>query len=202
MLYEQWLEIAAAFRDRIGLRDLAVGNKWTFGEIAALIQQITPSKEKILFPQGGSAEFIFTVLRAWRDQQVICPLEEGQSAQLVDSVPPGIVHLKTTSATTGASRLVAFLPEQLRADADNIVQTMGLNIQSPNLGGELLLERFDFFGLASALRLRDLILQKDFSFRDLRLESRIDFGELLFLIVRQRNDRRIFRQTFHREFIG
>jgi hypothetical protein len=92
MLYEQWLEITAAFRARIGLRDLAVGNKWTFGEIAALIQQITPSKEKILFPQSGSAEFIFTVLRAWRDQQVICPLEEGQSAQFVDSEPPGILR--------------------------------------------------------------------------------------------------------------
>src|SRR5206468_9647662 len=158
MLYEQWLEIAAAFPDRIGLRDLAVRNKWTFGEIAALIQQITPSKEKILFPQGGSAEFIFTVLRAWRDQQVICPLEEGQSAQLVDSVPPGIVHLKTTSATTGASRLVAFLPEQLRADADNIVQTMGLNIQSPNLGVISLAHSYGFSNIVLLLLLHGLSL--------------------------------------------
>ena len=158
MLYEQWLEIAAAFPDRIGLRDLAVRNKWTFGEIAALIQQITPSKEKILFPQGGSAEFIFTVLRAWRDQQVICPLEEGQSAQLVDSVPPGIVHLKTTSATTGASRLVAFRPEQLRADADNIVQTMGLSVESPNLGVISLAHSYGFSNLVLPLLLHGIPL--------------------------------------------
>src|SRR5262249_23779312 len=75
-------------------------------------------------PQGH--EFIVTVLRAWRNGQVVCPLEPEQKRLEFTALPKACVHLKTTSATGGAARVVAFKAEQLAADAENIGATMGL----------------------------------------------------------------------------
>src|SRR3989440_5333201 len=158
MLYQRWLQIAKAFSDRSALWDLAAGRKWTFREIAARIEQSPPVKAETAFPQGGSAEFVFTVLQAWRNNQVVCPLEEGQAPNLSDSLPPGTVHVKTTSATTGASRLVAFRPEQLMADADNIVLTMGLKAECPNLGVISLAHSYGFSNLVLPLLLHGVPL--------------------------------------------
>jgi len=41
---------------------------------------------------------------------------------------------QTTSATSGVSQTVAFTPSQLMADAANIVETMKLRHDRPNLG--------------------------------------------------------------------
>src|SRR5215471_8230460 len=158
MLYEKWLQIAGAFSDRVALRVLTTGKKWTFGEMAAFVEQLPPLKGEILFPQGGSDAFIFTVLQAWRDQQVVCPLEDDHRPDLARPLPSGIVHLKTTSATTGASRLVTFRSEQLMADADNIVLTMGLNPQWPNLGVISLAHSYGFSNLVLPLLLHGIPL--------------------------------------------
>src|SRR5438094_6572788 len=109
MLYERWRQIAEANRHRFALRDVTSGKAWTFSEVAALIEQEPGTKAKLIFPEGTGASFIFEVLRGWRANQVVCPLESGQSApDLKSSLPAGIVHLKTTSASTGAPRLVGF----------------------------------------------------------------------------------------------
>ena len=158
MLYEQWRQIADAFGSRMALRDLTMGATWTFGEIKAVAEQRHGLKGEIIFPQGSSAEFIFKVLQAWRNNQVVCPLEEGQAPQLTGFIPDGIVHLKTTSATTGASRLVAFRPEQLIADADNIVLTMGFRPERPNLGVISLAHSYGFSNLVLPLLLHGIPL--------------------------------------------
>src|SRR5215472_15023057 len=98
MLYEQWLQIAGASRERVALRDLTTGKKWTFGEMAAQVEQLPRLKREIIFPQGGSNAFILNLLRAWRDEQVVCPLEDGQRPRVSEPLPAGIVHLKATSA--------------------------------------------------------------------------------------------------------
>jgi acyl-CoA synthetase (AMP-forming)/AMP-acid ligase II len=109
-------------------------------------------KEAIEFPQGGSAEFILHVLRVWRSGGVVCPLEPGQANPEIGSFPQrGIVHLKTTSATTGKPRLVAFTAAQLIADAENIVQTMGLRPEWPNLGLVSLAHSYGFSNLVLPL---------------------------------------------------
>ncbi len=159
MLYERWRQVALASDARKALRDLSSGDSWTFKELAARIENENLTQESIVYPQGNSAGFIFAVLRAWRANQVVCPLESCQAVSLIPSgVPPEVKHLKTTSATTGAPRLVAFKPEQLLADSENIVTTMGLNASWPNLGVISLAHSYGFSNLVLPLLLHGIPL--------------------------------------------
>lgn len=119
----------------------------------------------IVFPQGHSPEFIFTLLAAWRDNKIACPLEAGQGGtpplpnQPDGSLPPAIVHLKSTSATGGTARFVAFTGEQLVADAENIMATMGLRPDWPNLGVISLAHSYGFSNLVLPLLLHGIPLR-------------------------------------------
>jgi acyl-CoA synthetase (AMP-forming)/AMP-acid ligase II len=159
MLYERWREIARAGRDEIALRDLAAGRQWTFRELALVTEQAGRRDSKFVFPQGSSSEFIFSVLDAWRSGQAVCPLESGQATpEFSQQLPDSVVHLKTTSATTGAPRMVAFTAEQLAADAENIVATMGLRSDWPNLGVISLAHSYGFSNLVLPLLLHGIPL--------------------------------------------
>src|SRR6516162_10217815 len=132
MLYERWRQIARACSDAIALRDLASGRQWTFNELTLASEQAAPDEGKFAFPRGISADFILSVLRAWRNGRIVCPVEVDQSPpDIAPGLPPGIVHLKTTSATGGTPRMIAFTAAQLMADAANIVATMGLRPDWP-----------------------------------------------------------------------
>ncbi len=159
MLYERWRLIAGSNSNQLALSDLSAGRRWTFGGLAAEAQVAGSATQKLAFPQGSSAQFIFAVLRAWREGQVLCPLEAGQSPpQLPHQIPRGIVHLKTTSATTGTPRLVAFTAPQLMADAAHIVATMGLRPDWPNLGVISLAHSYGFSNLVLPLLLHGIPL--------------------------------------------
>ncbi len=157
MLYERWREIAQARGAEIALRDLSCGRHWTFAELEAASKGAVEGP--VSFPLDSSAEFIFTVLRAWRGGRVVCPLAAGQPPPPPFAhIPPGIVHLKTTSATTGSQRVVAFTGAQLAADADNIVRTMGLRPDWPNLGVISLAHSYGFSNLVTPLLLHGIPL--------------------------------------------
>lgn len=165
MLYDRWRQIARTFPNEFALGDLNSGRKWTFRELAAESEhraRISPGREgdsQIRFPQGNSAEFIFAILDAWRDGKAVCPLEVGQQEPVIAQIPqPGIVHLKTTSATTGAARLIAFTADQLAADAENIVATMGLRPDWPNMGIISLSHSYGFSNLVLPLLLHGIPL--------------------------------------------
>src|SRR2546427_12864546 len=159
MLYERWRQIARACPDRTALRDLAGGGAWTFRELQSSAENGTAAPGPIAFPQGTSAEFIFTLLRAWHAEQVVCPLEPGQTGPVISGpLPSGVTHLKSTSATTGPPRLVAFTAEQLIADVRNIVVTMGLNPEWPNLGVISLAHSYGFSNLVLPLLLHGVPL--------------------------------------------
>ena len=159
MLYERWRQIARHCQDEIALRDLATGRAWTFAQLAAVAEHGAADTSPITFPQGDSAEFVVAVLRAWRSRQVMCPLEPGQVAPgVTGDLPAGIVHLKMTSATTGTARLVAFTAAQLMADAENIVATMGLRPDWPNLGVISLAHSYGFSNLVLPLLLHGIPL--------------------------------------------
>ncbi|HYG33396.1 MAG TPA: class I adenylate-forming enzyme family protein, partial [Clostridia bacterium] len=159
MLYDRWLHVANSRPHQIALRDLASGRVWTFRELTAEAQSAASGGQPIAFPQGNSAEFVISVLRAWHSGQVICPLEPGQTPpRILGNVPNGIAHLKTTSATTGVSRLVAFTAEQMMADAENIVATMGLRPDWPNLGVISLAHSYGFSNLVTPLLLNGIPL--------------------------------------------
>jgi acyl-coenzyme A synthetase/AMP-(fatty) acid ligase len=134
MLYERWQKVVQERRDEIALRDLASGRCWTFLQLDEAAETATHGNPAMIHPQGNSPEFIIAVLRAWRERIVVCPLEPHH--QPLDVSPPQLpcCHLKTTPASTGVPRAVAFTQEQLAADAENIVTTMGLRHDWPNLG--------------------------------------------------------------------
>jgi long-chain acyl-CoA synthetase len=155
MLYERWRKIASDYRNEIALHDPARGERWTFARLAAAAEA-GGEPGTIAFPQGRT--FILTLLRAWSCGQVVCPLEPGQTPPVVEQLPPGCVHLKTTSATTGEARVVAFTGEQLAADAENIVATMGLRPDWPNLGVISLAHSYGFSNLVLPLLLHGIPL--------------------------------------------
>jgi acyl-CoA synthetase (AMP-forming)/AMP-acid ligase II len=160
MLYERWREVARECAGDIALRDLATSRQWTFAQLAAETEAGgTRERGGLAFPVGHSSDFVFGVLRAWRCGQVVCPVEAGSaSPALREQVPPGICLLKTTSATTGAARQVAFTEAQLAADPDNIVATMGLRRDSPNLGVISLAHSYGFSNLVLPLLLHGIPL--------------------------------------------
>jgi long-chain acyl-CoA synthetase len=144
MLYDCWRRVANEFAGAAALTDVASGRAWSFRQLAAAAEEEAPA-ETIVFPQTNCADFVLQVLRGWRCQRVVCPLEPGQARPVLGHLPPTpIVHLKTTSATGGQPRLVAFTGEQLAADAQNIVKTMGLRPEWPNLAAISLAHSYGF----------------------------------------------------------
>ena len=155
MLYDLWRQVASQRRRDFALRDTASGQHWTFGELLSATDGPTGAARELVCAQGQSADFIFQVLRAWRTGGVLCPLEAGHAAPQIPLPPAPCVHLKTTSATTGAPRLIAFTAGQLLADAENIMTTMGLRPDWPNLGVISLAHSYGFSNLVLPLLLHN-----------------------------------------------
>jgi long-chain acyl-CoA synthetase len=158
MLYDRWRQISAERRNEPALRDVASGKRWTFGELFAVGEKQKTGPSGPAFPQGQSPEFILGLLAAWRENKIVCPLETGQSPPEISSPPEKCVHLKSTSATGGTARFVAFTAEQLMADAENIVVTMGLRPDWPNLGVISLAHSYGFSNLVLPLLLHGIPL--------------------------------------------
>lgn len=158
MLYERWLKIAETRRNDVALRDLASGRRWTFAELLAAGEAAPVDASDLVCPQGQSAEFIISLLAAWRAGKIVCPLESGQALPVTMPPPKRCVHLKLTSGTTASARLVAFTAAQLAADADQIVAAMGLRRDWPNLGVISLAHSYGFSNLVLPLLLHGIPL--------------------------------------------
>jgi long-chain acyl-CoA synthetase len=158
MLYERWRQIAREFSTEIALRDLGSGRDWTFAELDGATQAPADGGP-IVFPRGNAGAFVISVLQAWRHNQVTCPVEASQPLPSVPaSLPDKIVHLKLSSATTGAAKVIAFTAKQLAADADNIVATMNLRRDWPNVGLISLAHSYGFSNLVTPLLLHGIPL--------------------------------------------
>ena len=158
MLYERWRQVAQEYGAELALRDVAAARHWTFAQLAAEAERDLSPAGVIAFPQGLSADFVVAVLRAWRRHMVVCPLEIGQTPPVLAALPPGCVHLKITSASTAGPRVVALTAAQLMADAENIVATMGLRPDWPNLGVISLAHSYGFSNLLLPLLLHGIPL--------------------------------------------
>lgn len=159
MLYERWRQIARSFSRETALRDLPSNRRWTFGELETLAHIPCDSVETVAFPTGTSADFVIEVLRAWRYGNMVCPVETDQpEPKITPGLPPEVAHLKMTSGTTSAPRFVAFTTSQLMADAENIVATMGLRPDWPNLGVISLAHSYGFSNLVLPLLLHGIPL--------------------------------------------
>ena len=158
MLYESWRKISAERRNDRALQEIASGRGWTFAELRAAGEARASHPTGLACPQGHAAEFILELLAAWRGGQTTCPLEAGQLPPAMPAPGKPCVHLKSTSATGGTARFVAFTAEQLRADAANIVATMGLRPDWPNLGVISLAHSYGFSNLVLPLLLHGIPL--------------------------------------------
>jgi acyl-CoA synthetase (AMP-forming)/AMP-acid ligase II len=158
MLYQQWTKTVAARRNDLALHDLASDRKWTFAQLFAAAESRPSDPGKIICPQGHSPEFILSLLSAWGSGQIVCPLEPGQTLPDLTSLPKPCAHLKWTSGTTDAARLIAFTAEQLAADAAQIVAVMGLRPDWPNLGVISMAHSYGFSNLVLPLLLHGIPL--------------------------------------------
>jgi long-chain acyl-CoA synthetase len=156
MLYERWRKISSEQRCKMALRDFASARNWTFGELFASGEREKIGSGTAVFPQGHSAEFVLQLLAGWRERKIVCPLEPGQLPPTLCDPPEDCIHFKTTSATGGTARLVAFTAEQLAADAENIVTTMGLRADWPNLGVVSMAHSYGFSNLVLPLLLHGI----------------------------------------------
>ena len=158
MLYERWRQTARERPSETALSEFPSGRCWTFAQLADVVEKLPAVGGSFIFAQGHSADFILDVLRAWRDQTVLYPLEIGQPKPALPVPPEPACHLKLTSATTGPARAVVFTAEQLAADAENIVATMGLRTDWPNLGVISLAHSYGFSNLVLPLLLHGIPL--------------------------------------------
>ena len=157
MLYEQWRNVCESRRGQLALVELASGRRWSFAELASEGEQLAVAGGPVC-PQGNNAGFIIQTLAAWRERRVLCPLETGQTAPRVHAAPSGCRHLKITSATSGPPKLIAFTEAQLAADARNIVSTMGLSEEWPNLAAISLAHSYGFSNFVLPLLLHGIPL--------------------------------------------
>jgi long-chain acyl-CoA synthetase len=158
MLYDRWREIARAHGPELALKDLSDGRSWTFAQLFAAGDRANDPGAAWVCPKGNGPEFVFEVLRGWRHGRVVCPLEETDSAPTAPLPPANIAHVKRTSATTGAARFVAFTAEQLAADCENIVATMGLRPEWPNMAAISLAHSYGFSNLILPFLLKGIPL--------------------------------------------
>ncbi|HRX53908.1 MAG TPA: fatty acid--CoA ligase family protein [Verrucomicrobiales bacterium] len=161
ILYQRWLALCNQRSSELALVDLTQQRQWTFGEIQARLRRI-PKVTGLVAPQGFSVETVFATLRAWRDGLILCPLEDQNQtappAAFLQQLPEGICHLKRTSGSTGNPRWIMFKPEQLMADVDQIVGSMGLDPSRPNLGTISMAHSYGFSSLVLPLLLHGIPL--------------------------------------------
>jgi len=152
-LHNRWLETVELHRDSIAVTEAASGRTFTFSDLER--SNATPT----LFPSGTGVEFIEQTLASWRADIATCPIEPSTSPEIdLSDLPEGIAHIKTTSGSTGTPRLVLFTADQIAADAQNIVTTMGLSPTSPNIGVISMAHSYGYSNLVLPLLLHGIPL--------------------------------------------
>ena len=150
--------MAAARGAEIAVRQLAGGRQWSFTQLRDLAAQ-TPPSPPVLHTTARGFAMLLDVLRSWRDGTVLFPDDgSGMTPPLRALLGHGICHIKATSGSTGGSRCVLFRAEQLAADAAQIVATMGLRADWPNMGVISMAHSYGFSNLVLPLLLHGIPL--------------------------------------------
>jgi long-chain acyl-CoA synthetase len=133
-LYQQFLETASRHPSGSALLIEQEPVSWKWLAEAVGRTPLPPDPVVILSVEQPLVSFLTTLLAAWREGRPVCPVDHvSPSPEALRDLPPGICHIKLTSGSTGEPRLVAFRAEQLEADCRQIISTMGLHPDSPNL---------------------------------------------------------------------
>jgi long-chain acyl-CoA synthetase len=158
MLYERWQAILGADRHELAWWDLKSDRRWPFEQLAAQAEKLGAGDPVTFASVECPSRFVLEVLRAWRNGTVLCPLDAGQPPPKLSTWPRDCAHIKTTSGSEGAAQIIAFTAEQLRADADNIVATMKLRRDWPNVALISLAHSYGFSNLVLPLLLHGIPL--------------------------------------------
>ncbi|MCX6875720.1 MAG: AMP-binding protein [Verrucomicrobia bacterium] len=152
-LYHHWRTVANARGGTLAVREVASGREWSFADLHELAVHAPPSPAVLHAPACGLG-LVIDVLRAWRDGTVLVPDDgTGMPAPPPELLGSDVCHLKITSGSTGTPRWVKFRAEQLAADAAQIVATMGLRTEWPNLGVISMAHSYGFSSLVLPLLL-------------------------------------------------
>jgi long-chain acyl-CoA synthetase len=131
MLYPRWLETSRRFADAPALFD--GGGVMTFAELASAAESAPQASEPVIARTGGR-DFFVEILRAWRDEQAVIPLEHDAPPPALQRPPMAETRLvKYTPGASGIPRGIFLNAGQIIADADRIVAAMRLNSDAPNL---------------------------------------------------------------------
>jgi acyl-coenzyme A synthetase/AMP-(fatty) acid ligase len=158
MLYDLWRQVVAECSSDRAVFDSET-NRWlSFSELDVQAGKVSTGSDRIVFGSGNNVSFLLQVVAAWRDGKVLCPLDSNFPVGIQFSIPSEVVHLKTTSATTGLPKFVGFTGGQLFADLQQITSTMRLNRDLPNLGAISLAHSYGFSNLVLPLLLKGIPL--------------------------------------------
>jgi acyl-coenzyme A synthetase/AMP-(fatty) acid ligase len=157
-LYHQWVTLTASRGGDLAVRDVSNRIDWSFADLRELVYNAPPSPP-LLHSNSQGIAFIVDVLRSWRDGTVLLADDgSGVLAPNINTLAVDISHLKVTSGTTGIPRHLQFRPEQIAADANQIIATMGLRTEWPNLGVISLAHSYGFSNLVLPLLLHGIPL--------------------------------------------
>ena len=134
-LYKRWLNTLGSKKNQTAVTDFKTDKRWTFSEIDKLLDQ-KPSVKAAISANAGGIELIVSALWAWREQVPLILLDENVllNPTQLEGIPEGVAHIKHTSGTTGTPKLLLFSDQQIQADGDQIVSSMGLKRYDGNIG--------------------------------------------------------------------
>ncbi|MEP4076785.1 AMP-binding protein [Haloferula sp.] len=161
MLLPRWHKTLERFHDQPAIFD--GGRVHTFSEIATALDAL-PQALSPVAACGSALEIILATLQAWRDGQVLLPLEKPGLPDLPDlpdlgEIPYGVDHLKLTPGNEGQPRTVRFSAAQIAADADRLVAAMDLTPGIPNLSTISLSHSYGYSSVVLPLLLHGIPLQ-------------------------------------------
>lgn len=132
MLYLRWLETARRFADKPAIHD--GGAVISFADLASAVDA-SPRTSGPVIARSGSVSFFVEILRAWRDEQAVIPVEKDAPEPVLQRAPLEDTRLvKYTPGATGVPRGIFLSAAQVIADAEHLVAAMGLTPEVPNLG--------------------------------------------------------------------
>ena len=157
-LYQRWDSVARARWNDFALADRSRGRRWTFGELFEEAEQLPPAAAA-LCGCGMKADLVLETIRGWRDDAAVCPVEQIKpDLTWLESLPPEIAHVKLGPGSCATERASLFTEAQIAADADAIVEAMGLRPDWPNLGAISMAHSYGYANLVLPLLLHGIPL--------------------------------------------
>lgn len=151
MLYHRWLETSRRFSGRPAVFE--GGRTVTFADLATSVS-LRPVANSPVVARSGSVDFFVEILRAWRDEQAVIPVERDAAEPVQKRQPPEETRLvKYTPGASGIPRGIFLTAGQVAADADRIVSAMGLTPEVPNMGVVSLAHSYGFSNVVLPLLL-------------------------------------------------